>query len=58
MRDHLIAASILAADFARLGEEVEAVLAAGFHELRVRRDPDCALCGSRATITDLSGHAA
>ena len=29
MRDHLIAASILAADFARLGEEVEAVLAAG-----------------------------
>ena len=29
MRDYLIAPSILAADFARLGEDVEAVLAAG-----------------------------
>lgn len=29
MRDYLIAPSILAADFARLGQEVEAVLAAG-----------------------------
>ena len=29
MRDYLIAPSILAADFARLGEEVDAVLAAG-----------------------------
>ena len=29
MRDHLIAPSILSADFARLGEEVDAVLAAG-----------------------------
>ena len=32
-------------------------LAGGFHELKVRPDPDCALCGSRPTITDLSGHA-
>ena len=32
-------------------------LAAGFHELRVRRDPDCALCGPRPTITGLSGRA-
>ena len=29
MRDYLIAPSILSADFARLGEEVDAVLAAG-----------------------------
>jgi len=29
MQDHIIAPSILAADFARLGEEVDAVLAAG-----------------------------
>lgn len=29
LRDHVIAASILSADFARLGEEVRAVLAAG-----------------------------
>ena len=33
-------------------------LAGGFRELRARRNPDCSLCGSRPTITDLSGHAA
>ena len=32
-------------------------LGSGFQEIRARRDPDCALCGSRATIRDLSGHA-
>ena len=31
-------------------------LAGAFHELKVRRDPDCALCGAGATITGLSGH--
>ncbi len=33
-------------------------LGSGFQELKARRDPDCALCGSRPTIADLSGHAA
>ena len=27
-----------------------------FHAMSVSRDPDCALCGPRATITDLSAH--
>ena len=31
-------------------------LGSGFQELKARRDPDCALCGGAATITDLSGH--
>ena len=31
-------------------------LGTGFQELKARRDPDCALCGSVPTITDLSGH--
>ncbi|TCZ50778.1 HesA/MoeB/ThiF family protein [Roseicella aquatilis] len=29
-----------------------------FRTVRLRRDPDCALCGERATIRDLSAHAA
>ncbi len=32
-------------------------LAGGFHELKVRRDPACALCGTRPAIIGLSGHA-
>ena len=32
-------------------------LAARFREVRLRRDPDCALCGAAATIRDLSAHA-
>jgi len=32
-------------------------LRGGFHEMKVKRDPDCPLCGPQATITDLSGHA-
>ena len=31
-------------------------LASAFRTLKVPRDPDCALCGSQATITDLSAH--
>jgi adenylyltransferase/sulfurtransferase len=33
-------------------------LAASFRKVRVRPDPACKLCGARATITDLSSHAA
>jgi len=33
-------------------------LAASFQTVRVKRDPDCPLCGARATIADLSAHAA
>ena len=33
-------------------------LSTTFHKLRVKPDPDCPLCGSQATITDLSAHAA
>jgi len=33
-------------------------LRAGFHDMTVRRDPDCALCGSQATIKDLNIHRA
>ncbi|MDJ0949826.1 MAG: molybdopterin-synthase adenylyltransferase MoeB [Alphaproteobacteria bacterium] len=33
-------------------------LATGFREIKVKRDPACALCGDSPTITDLSGHAA
>ncbi|MEQ8702027.1 MAG: molybdopterin-synthase adenylyltransferase MoeB [Bauldia litoralis] len=29
-----------------------------FREMRAKRDPACALCGSQPSITDLSGHAA
>lgn len=28
----------------------------GFHTMKVKRDPACALCGSQPSITDLSGH--
>jgi adenylyltransferase/sulfurtransferase len=31
-------------------------LAAGFREVRLRRDPHCPLCGEAPTIRDLSGH--
>ena len=33
-------------------------LAAEFRKVRVRRDPDCRLCGPRATIRNLAQHAA
>ncbi|MGB8274169.1 MAG: molybdopterin-synthase adenylyltransferase MoeB [Alphaproteobacteria bacterium] len=33
-------------------------LSATFQKIRVRRDPDCPLCGAHPTITDLSHHAA
>ena len=33
-------------------------LAAEFHKMKLKRDPDCALCGTAPTITDLSAHAA
>ena len=33
-------------------------LRGGFHDMTVKRDPDCPLCGPQATIRDLSGHAA
>jgi len=33
-------------------------LRGGFHEMKVKRDPECLLCGARPTITDLSAHAA
>ena len=33
-------------------------LRGGFHDMTVKRDPDCALCGPQATIRDLSGHVA
>lgn len=33
-------------------------LAAEFRKIRVRRDPDCRLCGARATIRGLAQHAA
>jgi adenylyltransferase/sulfurtransferase len=29
-----------------------------FRTVKLRRDPDCALCGAHATITDLSAHEA
>ncbi|MBC6441046.1 MAG: molybdopterin-synthase adenylyltransferase MoeB [Rhodospirillales bacterium] len=32
-------------------------LGAEFRRVKYGKDPDCALCGSRATITNLSGHA-
>ncbi len=32
-------------------------LAAEFRRVTYTRDPDCALCGPQATLTDLSGHA-
>jgi len=32
-------------------------LATSFRVVRLRRDPACPLCGPRARITDLSGHA-
>ena len=32
-------------------------LSTGFQKVRVKRDPDCALCGATPTITDLSAHA-
>ena len=32
-------------------------LAVRFRTVRLRRDPDCALCGPDATIRSLSGHA-
>ena len=32
-------------------------LGASFRKIRVHRDPDCALCGARPTLRDLSGHA-
>ena len=31
-------------------------LATTFRKIRLRRDPNCALCGPQATIRDLSGH--
>lgn len=31
-------------------------LSTGWHEVRVRRDPACPLCGAAPTIRDLSGH--
>ena len=33
-------------------------LAADFHKMTLKRDPDCPLCGAAPTITDLSAHAA
>lgn len=33
-------------------------LGTAFHTIRVRRDPDCPLCGERPSIRDLSRHAA
>ncbi|UFN50186.1 molybdopterin-synthase adenylyltransferase MoeB [Roseomonas sp. OT10] len=33
-------------------------LAARFRDIRLRRDPECALCGPAATIRDLSAHGA
>lgn len=33
-------------------------LAADFHKMTLKRDPDCPLCGTAPTITDLSAHAA
>ena len=32
-------------------------LEARFRDIRLRRDPGCALCGENATIHDLSAHA-
>jgi adenylyltransferase/sulfurtransferase len=33
-------------------------LATTFHKVRIRRDPDCPLCGENPSIGDLSPHAA
>jgi len=33
-------------------------LATEFHRMRLKRDPDCPLCGPQATIRDLTAHAA
>ncbi len=32
-------------------------LATEFRRIKINRDPDCPLCGTHKTITDLSGHA-